>query len=86
MRIANLVAKAKVMEFKKEAQQLVIAIVSKLIEKIPLGSDFLLSLSVLDPQFLSSCPRLTVLDRRKIVFTQKLKLKILSAKCCDAAM
>ena len=46
---ADLVSKAKVTEFKKEFQQLVIAMVSKLIEKTPLGSSFLLSLSVLHP-------------------------------------
>ena len=46
---ADLVSKAKVTEFKKEFQQLVIAMVSKMIEKTPLGSSFLLSLSVLHP-------------------------------------
>ena len=35
---ADLVSKAKVAEFKKECQQLVITMVSKLIEKSPLGS------------------------------------------------
>ena len=83
---ADLVSKAKVTEFKKECQQLVIAIVSKLTEKRLLGSDFRLSLSVLHPQFLSSHPRSTVLDRWKIVLTNNLKLNILSTKCCDEAM
>ena len=86
LRTADLVSKVKVTEFKKEGQQLVIAMVSKFIEKIPLGSDFLLSLSVLHPQFLSSRPRSTVLDRWKIVLTHILKLNILSTKCCDEAM
>ena len=60
---ADLVSKAKVTEFKKECQQLVIAMVSKLTDKSPLGSNFLLSLFVLNPQFWSSRPRSTVLDR-----------------------
>ena len=60
--------------------------VSKLIKKSPLGSDFRLSVSVLHPQFLSSHPRSTVLDRWKIVLTNILKLNILSTKCCDEAM
>ena len=38
---ADLVSKAMVTEFKKECQQLVIAMVFKLIEKSPVGSDFL---------------------------------------------
>ena len=54
--------------------------------KSPLGSDFLPSLSVLHPQFLSSHPRSTVLDRWKIALTHILKLKILSTKFCDEAM
>ena len=82
LRTADLVSKAKVTEFKKECQQLVIAMVSKLIEKSPVGSNFLLSLSVLHPQFLSSRPRSTVLDRWKIVLTHILKLNILSTKSC----
>ena len=60
--------------------------VSKLIEKSPLGSDFLQSFSVLHPQFLSSRPRSTVLDRWKIVLTHILKFNILSTKCCNEAM
>ena len=83
---ADLVSKAKLTEFKKECQQLVIVMVSKLIEKSPLGSDFLLFLSVLHPQFWSSRPRSTVLDKWKIVLTHILKLNILSTKCCDEAM
>ena len=83
---ADLVSKAKLTEFKKECQQLVIVMVSKLIEKSPLGSDFLLFLSVLHPQFWSSRPRSAVLDRWKIVLTHILKLNILSTKCCDEAM
>ena len=83
---ADLVSKAKLTEFKKECQQLVIFVVSKLIEKSPLGSDFLLFLSVLHLQFWSSHPRLTVLDRWKIGLTYILKLNILSTKCCDEAM
>ena len=83
---ADLVSKAKVTEFKKECQQLVIAMVSKLFEKSPLGSDFLQSLSILHRQFFSSRPRSAVLDRWKIVLTHILKLNILSTKCCDEAM
>ena len=60
--------------------------VSKLVEKSPLGSDFLLSLSVLHPQFSSSRPRSTFPDRWKIVLTHILKLNILPTKCCDEAM
>ena len=86
LRTADLVSKAKVTECKKECQQLVIALVSKLIEKSPLGSDFLLSPSVLHPQFLSSRLRSTVLYRWKIVLTHILKLNILSTKCCNEAM
>ena len=41
----DLVSKAKVTEFSKECQQLVIVMVSKLIEKSPLGSDFLIGIS-----------------------------------------
>ena len=63
LRTADLVSKAKGTEFKKECQQLVITIVSKLIEKSPLGFDFILSLPVLHPQFLSSRSRSTVLDK-----------------------
>ena len=66
-----------------KAKQLLIAMVSKLIEKSPLGSNFLLSLSVLHPQFLRSSPGSTVLDRWKIVLTYTLNLNILSTKCCD---
>ena len=83
LRTADLVSKVKVTEFKKESQQLVIDMVSKFIEKSSLGSDFLLSLSVLNPQFLSSRPRSTVLDRWKIVLIHILKLNILSTKCCN---
>ena len=86
MYTADLVSKAKVAKFKKKFQQLVIVMVSKLIEKSPLGSDFLPSLSVLHPQFLSSHPRSTALDRWKIALTHILKLKILSTKFCDEAM
>ena len=66
--------------------KLVIAMVSKLIEKSFLGSGFLLCLSVLHHQFLSSCPRSTDLERWKIVLTHILKLKILSTRFCDEAM
>ena len=52
--------------------------VSKLIEKSSLGSDFL--------EFLSSHPKLTVLDRCRIVLAHILKSNILSTKCCDEAM
>ena len=83
---ADLVSKVKLTEFKKECQQVVIFMVSKLIEKSPLSSDFLLSHSVLHPQFLSNHPRSTVLERWKIVITHSLKLNILSRKCCDEAM
>ena len=76
----------KLQTAKKECQQLVIAMVSKLTEKSSLHSDFVLSLSVLHPQFLNSHPRPTVLDRWKIVLTRILKLNILSTKCCDEAM
>ena len=69
-----------------ECQQLVIAMVSKLIEKNPLGSDFLISFSFLHPQFLSSHLTSTVLDRWKIVLIHILKLNMLSTKCCDEAM
>ena len=86
LRTVDLVSKAKVTEFKKECQQLVIAMVSKLIEKSPLGSDFLLSLSLLHPQFLCSCPRSTVFDRWKISLTHILKLNIISTKYCHEAM
>ena len=60
--------------------------VSKLVEKSPLGSDFLLSFSVLHPQFSSSRPRSTFPDRWKIVLIHILKLNILPTKCCDEAM
>ena len=80
LRTADLVSKAKLTRFKKKCQQLVVAMVSKLIEKIPLGTDFLLSLSVPHPPFLSSRPR------SKIVLTHILQLKVLSKKCCDEAM
>ena len=85
LRLTDLVSKAKVTKFKKECQQLLIAMVSKLID-FPnwLSSDFLLSLSVL--QFSSSRFRSTVLDRRKIVLTHILKLNMLSTKCCDKAI
>ena len=82
--MTDLVSKAKVTKFKKECQQLFIAMVSKLIEKSPLRSDFLLFLSVL--QFSSSRLRSTVLDRWKIVLTHILKLNMLSTKCCDKAI
>ena len=82
---ADLVSKANLTEFKKECQQVVIVMVSKLIEKNPLGSDFLLSHSFLHPQFLSNHPRSTVLERWKIVITHSLKLNILSTKSCDEA-
>ena len=51
-----------------------------------MGSGFLLCLSVLHHQFLSSCPRSTDLDRWKIVRTHILKLNILSTRFCDEAM
>ena len=86
LRTADIVSKAKVTEFKKEFQQFVFAMVSKLVEKSPFGSNFLLSLSVLHPHFLSSRPRSTVLDRWKTVLTYIFKLNILSTKCCDEAM
>ena len=72
LRTADLVSKAKLTKFKKKCQQLVVAMVSKLIEKIPLGTDFFLSLSVPHPPFLSSRPR------SKIVLTHILQLKVLS--------
>ena len=86
LRTADLVSKAKVTEIKKEFQQLIIDMVCQIDWKSPLGSNLLLSVSVLHPQFLSSRPRSTVLDRWKIVLTHILKLNILSTKCCDEAM
>ncbi|MEO0688534.1 MAG: hypothetical protein AAFY76_26575, partial [Cyanobacteria bacterium J06649_11] len=59
---------------------------NKLIEKNPLGSEFLRSCSFLHPPFLGGRPRATVLERWKSVLSHLLKLNILSSKECDDAM
>ena len=60
--------------------------VSKLFEKSPLSSTFLQAVSVLNPHYLCTKSRKTVLQRWKNVLSHILEHNILSTKSCDEAM
>lgn len=86
LRSTDQVTNSQIKKFKEECQEFIIRMINKLIEKSPLGSEFLRSCSFLHPQFLGGRPRATVLERWKSVLSHLLKLNILSSKECDDAM
>jgi len=82
----DLVSSAQLQQFRKEAQNFVVAMVTKLISKIPLGAKILVYGSVFDPLLVKDKPKSDLLSKFKSLLQYLMELGVLSPDCCDRAM
>ena len=79
-------ADEKISKFRSEAKCFIGAMVSKLFERIPLGSALLKSASVLDPNVLQGNTRDKLITRFKTLLKVIMNLSVLAANSCDKAL
>ena len=75
----------KILKFRSEMKYVIVAMVSKLFERISLGSALLNSASVLDPDFLQSNIRDKLITRFKKLLKVIMDLSVLAANSYDKA-
>ena len=79
-------ANEKISKFTSEVKCVIITMVSKLLERIPLGSALLKSASVLDPDVLQGNNQDKLITRFKTLLKAIMNLSVLAANSCDKVL
>ena len=79
-------ANEKISKFRSEAKCFIVVMVSRLLERSPLGSALLKSASVLDPDVLQGNTRDKLISQFKTLLKVIMNLSVLAANSCDKAL